>query len=285
MSFKGFARQILSLGPRSKTKLLMAVRLLKQRDISVDEVSRVLPELLASGNWEVRNVAIKLAARARDEHGIDLLLDKLLDADEAGIVRRNAAELLAKWGERTPRIELALCRALADNYWEVRCEAARALATLAEPGGTVEQALLTRIFRNGGRADGSNGVSPRTLERNFEVRASLAQALGSLGTSEEAFEALQALANDNDWLVRFQAVVALAEMSSRLPEFHERALRTIISVDHLCSGALPTFVFPLKMGRLIEEMHQGPDAVKVGVLRERYIQFKRGWHRADEKAW
>ena len=284
MSFRGFARQLLGLGPASRARLREGQRLLKQPDVSSEDVRRRLPDLLASNNWEVRNVAIKLIAKIRDESRFGLLLEKLSDPDEAGIVRRNAAELLGRWGRNSPEVEGALCAALDDRYWEVRGEAARALAALAPPGGRIERELVKRIFGNGGPGDavGSNG-SVQVVEKNFEVRANVAQALGSVGGSPAAFAALEALAADAEWIVRFQAAVALAELASRLPEYHEQALRTMIHVDHLCSGALPMFVFPSRMGRLIEEMHGGAGSLKAGVLRDRYIRLKQGWHRADEK--
>jgi HEAT repeat protein len=285
VSFRGLIRQILSLGPASKAKLRAAEQLLAEPDLSPDEVRRRLPELLACGNWEVRNVAVKLIARLRDPALFHVLLEKLLDADEAGIVRRNAAELLAKWGERTEQVEAALCAALDDPYWEVRSEAALALAALAQPGGIAEHKLVQRLYgaQHNGFAPADADPPPRQArERSFEVRACLAEALGAIGQTDKAFAALQALAADPQWLVRFQAAVALAEFSARLPEYHDRALQTIIRVDHLCSGALPMFVFPRRIGRLINDLREGQGRTDPTRLRRQYIHLKQGWHRADE---
>ena len=49
---------------------------------------------LGSDSWEVRNCALKIIARTRCEELYGKLVAKLLEADEAGIIRRNCAELL-----------------------------------------------------------------------------------------------------------------------------------------------------------------------------------------------
>lgn len=287
MSLKGLVRQILSLGPASRARYRLAEGLLRRADVPSDEVRRRLPELLACDNWEVRNLALKLIAKIRDEDRFHVLPEKLLDGDEAGIVRRNAAELLADWGKHTPQVEAALCAALDDGYWEVRSQAARALAVLALPGGLPEDRLLQRLYGSNGNGNGNGSAGHRRplRERHFEVRACLAEALGALGESERAFTALQDLADDGEWLVRFQAAVALAEFAARRPEYHDRALECVRLVDHLSCGALPLFVFPRRMGKLIDELRRGPGVLDPAVLRRRYIRLKQGWHRADEAQW
>jgi len=277
---KGLLRQILSLGAASKVRLQLAMSLLHSSS-SADEIRRHLPELLDSGNWQVRNAAIKLVAKIRDEDRFDLLIEKLLDRNEAGIVRRNAAELLHKWGRYTPEVERALCHALSDGYWEVRAEVARSLASLAKPGGAIERKLIKRLRDPYG--DGRDDSRRSARERNFEVRAGLAEALGALGTTEEAFAAIKTLAADAQWLVRYQAAIALAHFASRLPDFFNRARVALQDVDHLSSGALPIFVFSQRIGRLLDDMDGG--ALDPAVLKKRYIHLKHGWHRIDEVRW
>ncbi len=280
MLLKGFLRQILSLGAASKGRLQLAMSLLQSSNSPAD-IRRHLPELLSSGNWQVRNAAIKLVAKIRDEDRFDLLIEKLLDRNEAGIVRRNAAELLHKWGRYTPEVERALCQALSDGYWEVRAEAARSLASLAEPGRAIERKLVKRLHDPDGNG---RGDALRTVrERNFEVRAGLAEALGALGTTEDAFAAIKTLAADAQWLVRYQAAIALAHFASRLPDFFDRAREALQDVDHLSSGALPIFVFSQRIGRLLDDMGRG--TLDPAVLKHRYIHLKHGWHRIDEVRW
>ena len=299
MLLKGLLRQIVSLGATSKGRLQLAMSLL-QSSSSADDIRRHLPELLSSGNWQVRNAAIKLVAKIRDEDRFDLLIEKLLDRNEAGIVRRNAAELLHKWGRYTPEVEHALCQALSDGYWEVRAEAARSLASLAEPGRAIEQKLVKRLHglwhvqawlgrESHGqrltvdRATRGGGALRTVRERNFEVRAGLAEALGALGTTEEAFAAVKMLATDAQWLVRYQAAIALAHFASRLPDFFDKARAALQEVDHLSSGTLPIFVFSQRIGRLLDDM--GGGALDPAVLKKRYIHLKHGWHRLDEMRW
>ena len=60
MSFRGFARQLLGLGPASRARLREGLKLLRQSKVSADDVRAHLPGMLRCHNWEVRNVAIKL---------------------------------------------------------------------------------------------------------------------------------------------------------------------------------------------------------------------------------
>ncbi len=160
---------------RWKGKLAEAERLLRAETPPAG-LGAKLDAWLASPAWELRNAAVKLIARFRDDGRYARLLGALADRAEAGIVRRNAAEAIAQLGLRTAPARGALVRALGDPYWEVRSEAATALAALFPPAEDLEAALLRALFGpRGGR---------RIREANFEARMALALALGHLGLSE-----------------------------------------------------------------------------------------------------
>jgi hypothetical protein len=101
-----------------------------------------LRRLLESDLWEVRNCAVKIIARARCEPLYHVLTTKLVDRNEAVIIRRNCAERLTEAEHTAPEVIDALRRACSDPYWEVRAEALRSLARLADGSPELEAELL-----------------------------------------------------------------------------------------------------------------------------------------------
>jgi len=190
-----------------------------------------------------------------------VLVGKLTERREAGIVRRNCAELLPVVGLRSDAALAALTRALDDPYWEVRAETARALAVLADESAELETQLLGRLGR----------------ERNPEVRAALAEALGALGIGRKAFDVLVRLARDDAWLARHQASIALAEMGVRHPDFAEEATEVIRGLDLLAEGTATTSVFRQHILELAQLTAKGRPFPSREALRRRYFHLKHGW--------
>lgn len=231
-----------------------------------------LDRWLESPGWEVRNAAVKLIAHVRDEERYPSIVEKLLDRSEAGIVRRNAAEALARIGLGDLTARAALIEAIHDRYWEVRAEAIRALAALFAPGGELERALLGRLYmhmRNGRR---------RFREGNFEVRMAIAEGLGGLGASRVAFDALVELAADVSWLVRSQAAVGLAHFATRLPEYHAEARDHVLAVDRRSDGAVSFFVHRDILSQALQCLRKPPDKTEMAELRSLYLNPKAGWN-------
>ena len=231
-----------------------------------------LDSWLDSPAWEVRNAAVKLIAHAREHSRYLRLLEKLTDRREAGIVRRNAAEGIARAGIDTDAARTALRRALDDPYWEARAEAARALAALFPPDPRLEHDLLGLLYahhRNGRRA---------IAEDNFEVRMAIAQGLGHLGVSPAAFDALLELAHDDAWPVRSQAAVALAHFATRHPELFDRARRSLLEVDRQSDGAVSYFVHRDVLSQALRAIHKGPRAADPDAFRSIYLNPRAGWN-------
>ncbi len=255
---------------RWKGKLAEAERLLRAETPPAG-LGAKLDAWLASPAWELRNAAVKLIARFRDDGRYARLLGALADRAEAGIVRRNAAEAIAQLGLRTAPARGALVRALGDPYWEVRSEAATALAALFPPAEDLEAALLRALFGpRGGR---------RIREANFEARMALALALGHLGLSRAAFDALRALAGDDSWLVRSQAAVALAHFAGRLPDLFPEARACIERVDRLSEGCVSYFIHREVLDVVLRAVAEGPQGLTAERLASRYLCPKAGWNR------
>lgn len=226
-----------------------------------DGLAARLRGYLSSESWEVRNCALKVIATARCEQLYPLLIATLADRTEAGIARRNCAELVLALRLRSPDAIRVLRQGLHDRYWEVRAESAHALAELADESAELERELLD-VLR---------------CEDNVEAAGSMAEALGGIGASREAFEALVALAEEGPWLVRYQAAVALAEMAARQAGLAADAVRALRRLDLLTEGTATTSVFQQRVLELIELTGDGRPFPTADSLRARYLHLKKGW--------
>ena len=244
---------------------------------------------LGSRSWEVRNCALKLIAETRCAQLYGTLTAKLLEREEVGIVRRNCAELLPSIGLRSPEVLSALRQALGDGYWEVRAEAARALA--GESGqGSVVSGQQPGKDGQGAEAEGQWAgwaeleaeILARLLhESNLEARGALVQALGALGTGRAAFDALADCARDDEsWLVRHQAATAIAEMAARKRELAGEAASIICSLDLLADGTATTPVFRQHVLELAKLTADGRLPAREEVT-PRYLHLKNGWLRKN----
>lgn len=244
---------------RYNAELARAERLLARAKGPTDELIASVRNLLESDSWEVRNAAIKIIGRAKCEPLYGVLVEKLCDKNEAGILRRNCAEMIHNL--RLKSAADALRSALHDGYWEVRAEAARALAKIAEPSTELENELRRMLVK----------------DANFETRAAAAQALGELGVSRETFDALAKISNNDIWLLRYQTTTALVEMAARLPEFTAEASRVIHEIDLLADGVRTISVYRhhvIDLVRLTDPANEFPSPE---TLKTRYLHMKTGW--------
>lgn len=257
---------------RWRGQLGQVKRLLATDQTPPADVGERIDGWLASPAWEVRNAALKLIAHVRDETRYPVLIQKLTDRREAGIVRRNAAECLARVGLDTDAARTGLRKALGDTYWEVRAEAGRALAALFPPADQLERDLLGLLY-------GHNGNGRRAVaEDNFEVRMAIAEGLGHLGVSGEAFEALARLAADESWPVRSQAAVGVSHFAARHPDFFEQARRILLGIDRQSEGAISYFVHRDILSRALRAARKGPGGAQPDEFHALYLNPKAGWN-------
>ena len=251
-----------------------ATALLRGEPLQSDAVRRRLPAFLASGSWDVRNVAVKLVERLQDDRFYPVLLAKVRDGSDCGIVVRNAISAVRRLGLNGEDVEGALRAALAAPYWETRCEAVRALTELFPPTPERSQ-TLTNVLRPRPNGDGS----VHFFENNFEVRAAVAMALGSFGTPESALPVLRELAADSHWLVRNQAAVATAELCRRCPEALAQGAGLLDSIDVLSEGCRSDFPFPQTVASLRKAVHNDLAHLDPAAIRKHYIDMATGWNR------
>jgi len=247
-----------------------------------DRVAGLIEQCLQSPEWEVRNVGIKLIPVLGEPSLFPRLVERLADRAEAGIVRRNAATAIRDTQYGGDDVRRALFAALHDRYWEVRTEAVGALPSLAEPSAESEAALLALLF---GKAAVDHETTPasafraaRLRERNFEVRAACAQALGALAVSERGLAALCRLSEDSSWIVRFQATIALGELASREGRFRAAASEQMARVRLTPECSVPDHPFRETLSRLRHDISKGNGQGDTERVRSLYLDLKKGWN-------
>ena len=241
---------------RTTSEYTRARSLLAAPPKSREETVKAVEAMLSSRKWQVRNVGVKLIGKAGLEQFLPRLREILVDGREAGIVKRNSADVLGLRGGRDRETIDALVSALKDSYWEVRSRSALALWRLCGPEDGVDEPLYELLF-------GSEHsevlkrpviyVDEYLTEKSFEVRGYAAQALGSVGRGEKAFRALVALTTDASWVVRNQRL------------------------DVVCDGSISIFPIRQSVNRLAALLRSGePDQAQI---RELYFHLMEGWHR------
>ena len=270
---KGLAHEVFRRLTALRSELHEAEALLKSQVLPEELVRQRLPAYVTSHSWHVRNVAVKLIERLKDPSFYPILIHKVRNGSEAGIVIRNAVTAIRRLGLKTPEAEHALRRALEADYWEVRCEAIRALSELFEPTPLRTNMLLSAL-----RPRPNGNGSLRFDERNFEVRAAVAVAFGACTQVETVLPVLQTLANDAHWLVRHQSAVGMVELGCRRPEILPRMPERLAAIDMLSEGCRSDFPFAQTMGSLRRMLQKGQQAEPAAV-RKLYIDLNRGWNR------
>ena len=273
MMLKGLAHKVFRRLTGGRCALHEAEALLKSEVLPEALLRARLPVYIASRSWQVRNVAVKLIERLKDPAWYPLLINKVRNGSEAGIVVRNAVSAIRRLGLSTTEAEHALRRALDADYWEVRCEAVRALAELFEP-----TALRTNMFLHALRPRPNGNGALHFNERNFEVRAAVAAALGGCNRHETVLPVLQTLAADSHWLVRHQSAVGMVELGCRRPEVFLQMQESLNSIDMLSEGCRSDFPFAQTVASLRKVLQKGPPADPLAVRRF-YIDLNRGWNR------
>jgi HEAT repeat protein len=217
--------------------------------------------LLVNDDWEARNRGVKLLGLLGATEKVPLLLALLADQTPApllhrllggdfaqvGFVRRNAFAALARLGVVDAGVEAALLAGLADPYWEVRSEAARAAARFA---GRLER-----------RSEVVAALAKGLSDRNLEAASAAAEALGALGTEAEALPALLALADHRFWKVRAAAlrgILALVERGVVRPgEGLKEALASFLLTS---TDFRPQFEMKLSYRRVLEALSREKEA-------------------------
>jgi HEAT repeat protein len=237
-------------------------------------------DFLGSPLWYLRNIGVKMIAKYRLQALYPVLYQKLADRSEAPIVRRNCAQLLSQLGAPPAETQPALLAALNDPYWEVRTEALCSLVLTQQPSEPVSDEIIRLLLGAAVPPVGVLGGSgpPALIERNFEVRATAAAALGRLGVPPRALDALDVLLTDENWIVRVQATTAIAEFVSRDISFKDQARRLLESANPASDGMVPWFVPKHKLRLALERLSEPKDEPQPQDFAPLYLDIKKGWY-------
>lgn len=246
-----------------------------------------IEDILNCPFWHVRNIGIKLIVQFRLEACYPVLPRKLLEGRDAPILRRNCAEGLGRLRLAAPDSMSALRHGLKDPYWEVRTESLRALCAIGEVSEQTTAEILGNFFGYPSPVpEGADSLPPflKVREKNFEVRAALARAIGKLVTGPQALAALRALSDDDNWIVRAQASAALAEFASRNPAFRDTCLKILSLIDTFSDGAVPHFVIRQSFEEARQVLSPSSCDPIPGSAPRLYLDLKQGWNKPFRQA-
>jgi len=269
-------------------QLAEAQRLLHGRTADLqrkDAVAQAIGQYLQSPAWEVRNAAVKLVPKLGEPALFDHVVAALANRRESGIVRRNAATAIRDAHHWSPAAQRAVADSLWDGYWEVRTEAVKTLAAMASPGEQTEALVLAALFRRPPQqCEAEPAAAYRRWplrERNFEVRAACAQALGSVACSERGIAALRRLSADRTWIVCYQAAIALAEVAFRDERFRTLAIDQLRQVRITPECAVPDDPLRQQLAQLRMAVRRGAHKGRPEQVRSMYLDLKKGWNVAS----
>ncbi|MBN1296579.1 hypothetical protein JXA80_07340 [bacterium] len=206
-----------------------------------DDTRKWVDSHLHDTDWEIRNVAVKLAGMGRMTEYTDELVQFLENRSQPGFIRRNSAAALREIGACEPGVFLA---GLDDPYWEVRTESAFGLQCCGSPDPHLARTLIAKLYRKPpDRLSGYPLLRPSRIyrEKNFEVRSALLHALGTAATSEADLRAIEIPMQDDIWKVRVAALEAFVSAAGRLGLDQERMASVMSSIDLTCTEFIPTF--------------------------------------------
>ncbi|MBN1878736.1 hypothetical protein JW823_01370 [bacterium] len=201
-------------------------------------------EMLKHDNWQIRNVAVKLIGEGKKSEFTEVLTNFLTDGSQAGFVRRNSAISLYTFDSVEDTVIRAFFVGLDDPYWEVRTECALGLSLHGVADASMTASLIAKIYRKPiDRIPGYPIFWPKRIyrEKNFEVRAALLRALGSVLDNPELMHALEIPLSEDIWKVREAALDAFVRAARRLRYPGDRIKSLLMGMDLTCTEFIPTF--------------------------------------------
>jgi HEAT repeat protein len=275
------ARQLISMGPKAFPDVVQG---LDHDDVAV---RRAAAEILAYYSRSMKTV---------EPHGKALAL--ALKNDDDPIVRRHAGEALLKAG---PESLKWLERAFACRYADARVAAGRAIGHIGPKGNpTLLKNLKSVSSRRreaalaGVRESGAPVFLPALLpmlkDKDADVRARAAAALGAFRESDKTVPALLGALRDKPVVARAAALALAPFAKDRLPEILAEVPATGDALDamleHLPADALPAWehalstASPSLRARLLRTLPRA----HFEHLSDGTRDTVRGWAKADDAA-
>lgn len=212
-----------------------------------------IPEGLTHDSWQIRNVAVKLIGEGKRVEYTGSLAGLMTDRSQAGFIRRNSAIALQGFDSVDHQVLETFSQALDDPYWEVRTEAALGLARHGQPDARITADLIGRIYRRSpDRIPDYPVFWPKRIyrEKNFEVRAAMIRALGSVMNDRDKMHALEIPLAEDIWKVRDAALDAFIRAAGRLQYPADRIRSALSGLDLTCTEFIPTFPIRETFSRL-----------------------------------
>ena len=190
--------------------------------------------LLLHPSWRRRNLGIKLLGLLGAKEKIPVILalyferrpvpwfKKLLggDFEQVGFIRRNILTALIRLDELSAEVEEALHSGMTDPYYEVRAQAAHAVAHFGSRLSSTKNLV--------------NALKKLLEDSNIDVTVAAAEALGQIGEERDALPALLRMWDTRLWKVRAAVLRGILNLVKRgvvgHPEtIEEQAARFILT--------------------------------------------------------
>ncbi|MBN2241710.1 MAG: glycosyltransferase [Acidobacteria bacterium] len=171
--------------------------------------------LLLHPSWRHRNLGVKLLGLLGAKENIPEMLalyserkpvpwyKRLLggDFEQVGFIRRNILTSLVRLDEISPGIEEALAAGITDPYYEVRAQAAHAVAHFGSRLASAQNLV--------------DGIKKLLKDTNIDVTVAAAEALGKIGGETDALPALLGMWDTRLWKVRSAVLRGILNLVKR----------------------------------------------------------------------
>lgn len=171
--------------------------------------------LLLHSSWRHRNLGVKLLGLLCAKEKIPVMLalyferkpvpwfKKLLggDFEQVGFIRRNILTAIIRLDELSQEVEEALLAGITDPYYEVRAQAAHAVAHFGSRLSSTQNLV--------------NALKKLLRDPNIDVTVAVAEALGQIGGQQDALPALLEMWDTRLWKVRAAVLRGILHLVKR----------------------------------------------------------------------
>ncbi len=225
-----FKKKLLKKNPSIPVSMLSPFKFLekvsKESDTYKDDYLYKISIYISSGQWEIRNVGVKLIGLFKDKSKAGYLVDILKAGEKNGFIKRNTLNSLKQLNVWNSDIKKLLMELLNDNYYEVRVAAFDYLAHSAttadysfykeklhkrmKKAATEEKLALLRLIGKIGDKEEIDNLENLFLSSNSLIREELLQLLHNfyrrkLLTADEVLEYVdKILLTSNNLLPEFK---------------------------------------------------------------------------------
>ncbi len=213
---------------------------------------------LASPAWQTRNIGVKLVGLLHLTERLELILfiltdptpaplwHRLLGGDrrQVGFIRRNAITVLKQLDIWNDAVRETLLKALTDPYFEVRSNAASAVAHFAEEIGA-DEAFLKQLDVN-------------IREHNFEVVRAAFFALAEIDRRPETYDKMKKMYLHPNWRIREALLHCLKRFVERGVLSADTVQKEIDQLLLTSTGFVPRFQLRERMLELSKVLKNPP---------------------------